>query len=703
VTVKPSAPGVFALPPTRTTLPLDYAPDSPERRAVDAELRRIGGEAPELPLRIGGRDVLTDERHPVVAPHDTQHVLAHAHWAGPEHVEQAIAAGAEAWQDWSRMAWEDRAAIFLRAAELARGPWRATLNAVAMLDLSKTVREADIDASCETADFLAFHARYMREMYAMQPESTVPGAWNRVEYRPLEGFVYAISPFNFLCLATLAYAPAIMGNVVLWKPAEQAELSAWYGLRLLEEAGLPPGVINLIFGDGPKLGEVALSHPSLAGVNFTGSAETFRRIWRTVGSSISTYRNFPRLVGETGGKDFIVAHPSADLDALATAVVRGAFEFQGQKCSAVSRTYVPESLWPQLRERLEAEIAQLRVGDRAGPLGRQLRGGRRRRDRRQPRLVRAPHGPRDARSLVAAAERRVLRADRLHVRLSRRRLERRARPGRRPEPLRAHRRGLLERPLRRRGGGRRAAPHRRQLLRQRQADRLGRGRAAVRRLAGVGDQRQGHLDLEPQPLGHHAHHQGDAAAAPALALPVGGGVLPGAGHGDRGMSAVSERTWQAELGQALLAEGVEVAAWVPDKRMAPIAEALEAQGLPMRTLTREEECFGYAAGHRAAGGSPLVLIQCSGLGNALNTLGSLVIPYGYGFPLVLSMRGTLGEANPSQIPLGRSTVGILELMGIQSFSLRRPEDIPAIAAGAMRLARDARQVAPIILEPELES
>jgi delta-1-pyrroline-5-carboxylate dehydrogenase, group 1 len=360
--VKSAAPAVFSLPPTRNEQPLDYAPDSQERRAVDAELRRIAGETLELPLRIGGRDIRTGRLHPVVVPHDHRHELARTHWAGEPEVRQAIEAGAVAWQDWSRMAWEDRAAIFLRASELARGPWRATLNAVAMLNLSKTVREADIDATCETADYLEFNVRYMREMYAMQPES-MPGTWNRSEYRPLEGFIMAITPFNFLCLANLAYAPAIMGNVVLWKPAKQAELAAWYVLRMLEEAGLPPGVINLVFGDGREISTVALDHPDLAGIHFTGSTASFQEIWRTVGANISTYRSYPRLVGETGGKDFIVAHRSADVEALATSVLRGAFEFQGQKCSAPSRMYVPESMWPELRERLVAEIPHLRVGD----------------------------------------------------------------------------------------------------------------------------------------------------------------------------------------------------------------------------------------------------------------------------------------------------------------------------------------------------
>ena len=361
-----SAPALFALPATRNELPLDYAPGSPERAAVDAELARIAGAAPELPLRIGGRDVTTGRLHPVSVPHDHHRRLGHAHWAGPGEVAAAIAAAAEAWEDWSRMAWEDRAAIFLRASELARGPWRARLNAVTMLNLSKTVREAEIDAACETADYLQFNVRYMREMYQMQPES-LPGTWNRLEYRPLEGFVLAITPFNFLCLANLAYAPAMMGNVVLWKPAEQAELCAWAVLEMLEEAGLPPGVINLVFGDGAEVGRVALTHRDLAGVHFTGSTETFQEIWRTIGANISGYRNYPRIVGETGGKDFIVAHASADPEALATSVVRGAFEFQGQKCSAPSRMYVPESRWPDLRDRLQAEVPRLRVGDPTDP------------------------------------------------------------------------------------------------------------------------------------------------------------------------------------------------------------------------------------------------------------------------------------------------------------------------------------------------
>ena len=363
---KPAAPAAFVVPATRNEPVLTYAPESPERVLLDREIDRIRGTVAELPLRIGGRDVTTGRLHAVCAPHDRHTPLAQAHWGGAGEMERAIDAAAEAWQDWSRMAWEDRAAIFLRAAELARGPWRARLNAATMLNLSKTPREAEIDAACETVDYLSFNVRYMREMYAMQPESA-PGQWNRMEYRPLEGFVLAITPFNFTCLANIAYAPAVMGNVVVWKPAEQAELVASYMLQMLEEAGLPPGVINLVFGDGPELGGVALAHRDLAGVHFTGSTETFQGIWQTVAGNIKSYRNYPRIVGETGGKDFILAHRTADLDALATAVLRGAFEFQGQKCSAPSRLYVPESAWPELRERFEAEVPRMRVGDPTRP------------------------------------------------------------------------------------------------------------------------------------------------------------------------------------------------------------------------------------------------------------------------------------------------------------------------------------------------
>ncbi|HEX5251510.1 MAG TPA: L-glutamate gamma-semialdehyde dehydrogenase, partial [Gaiellales bacterium] len=259
--------------------------------------------------------------------------------------------------------WEDRAAIFLRAAELLAGPWRSTLNAATMLGQSKTAHQAEIDAACELTDFWRFNVEFMTRIYKEQPRSA-PGTWNRLEYRPLEGFVFAVTPFNFTAIAgNLPAAPALMGNTVVWKPASTAAFSAYFVMRLLQEAGLPEGVINLVYGSGAKIGDAALASPELAGIHFTGSTAVFNSMWKTVGSNVGEYRNYPRIVGETGGKDFIVAHPSADVEAVATAIVRGSFEYQGQKCSAASRVYAPSNLWPELRERLADEIKELKVGD----------------------------------------------------------------------------------------------------------------------------------------------------------------------------------------------------------------------------------------------------------------------------------------------------------------------------------------------------
>ncbi len=296
-------------------------------------------------------------------PHAHEHVLADVHQAGPAEVQIAIAAAGTAAAEWSQAAWEERAAVFLRAAELLAGPWRDTINASTMLGQSKTVREAEIDAAVEAIDFLRFNVAFMTRIYEEQPASS-PGVWNRMEYRPLEGFVLAISPFNFTSIGiNLATAPALMGNTVVWKPAAAAMLSAYYAMRLLQEAGLPDGVINLVYGPGAEVAEVALSSPDLAGVHFTGSTKVFQNLWRGVAESISGYRNYPRLVGETGGKDFIVAHPSANVDALGAAIVRGSFEYQGQKCSASSRVYAPANLWPELRARLAEEVSTIKVGD----------------------------------------------------------------------------------------------------------------------------------------------------------------------------------------------------------------------------------------------------------------------------------------------------------------------------------------------------
>jgi len=354
----------IALPPEPRNEPVkDYAPGSPERAELQQRLRELERDRIEIPLVIGGKDVTTKETFEAVEPHRKSHVLADVHSGGPAEVEQAIVAAREARHDWARLPWEERAAVFLRAAELLAGPWRATLNAATMLGQSKTAHQAEIDAACELTDFFRFNVEFMTRIYREQPNSA-PGTWNRLEYRPLEGFVFAVTPFNFTAIAgNLPSAPALMGNTVVWKPASTAAFSAYFVMRLLQEAGLPDGVINLVYGSGAKIGDAALASPELAGIHFTGSTAVFNSMWKTVGSNVGEYRNYPRIVGETGGKDFIVAHPSADVEALATAIVRGSFEYQGQKCSAASRVYAPSNLWPELRERLADEIKELKVGD----------------------------------------------------------------------------------------------------------------------------------------------------------------------------------------------------------------------------------------------------------------------------------------------------------------------------------------------------
>jgi len=358
-----SAPGIFVPPPPVNEPIKSYAPGSPEREELKNRLREMEGERISIPLVIGGKDVSTDDSFEAVLPHRKSHVLADVSKGGPEHVQQAIDAARAAHADWSRTPWHDRAAVFLRAAELLSGPWRSTLNAATMLNQSKTAHQAEIDAVCELIDFWRWNVEYLVRIYSEQPYSPT-GTWNRMEYRPLEGFVLAVSPFNFTAIGgNLSTSPALMGNTVVWKPASTAAVSAYYLMRLLQAAGLPDGVINLVYGSGATIGNAALGSPELAGIHFTGSTEVFNGMWNTVGQNIGSYRNYPRIVGETGGKDFILAHPSADAEAVATAVIRGSFEYQGQKCSASSRLYVPSNLWPEVKERLVEDVGSIKMGD----------------------------------------------------------------------------------------------------------------------------------------------------------------------------------------------------------------------------------------------------------------------------------------------------------------------------------------------------
>jgi 1-pyrroline-5-carboxylate dehydrogenase len=353
---------IVRIPPPANEPVLDYAPGSPERAELKARLSAMMVESVEVPAIIGGREVRTGRTMDAVCPHDHGHVLATVHQCGTEQVGQAIAAAQAAWHDWSEMGWEARAAVFLKAADLLAGPWRATINAATMLNQSKTAFQAEIDAACELADFWRFNAHYMEEIYREQPRSA-PGLWNRVEYRALEGFVFAVTPFNFTSIAgNLPTAPALMGNVALWKPASTSVLSGYYIMRLLEEAGLPAGVVNFVPGRGSQVGNPAVESPALAGVHFTGSTAVFQGMWRQIGENIDRYRSYPRIVGETGGKDFVFAHPSADVEALVIALVRGAFEYQGQKCSAASRAYIPSSLWPAVRAGLADQVESIQMG-----------------------------------------------------------------------------------------------------------------------------------------------------------------------------------------------------------------------------------------------------------------------------------------------------------------------------------------------------
>ncbi len=341
---------------------LSYAPGSAEKAEVKAALERALGKKRDVPMFINGERITTSEKVDIHQPHDLSHSLGQYSAGTAKHVEQAIEAALAAREQWSAMPWQERAAIFLKAADLLSGPYRARMNAATMLCQSKNIYQAEIDSVAEMCDFFRFNVQYMTEIYSQQPES-VDGLWNRLEYRPLEGFVFALTPFNFTSIAAnLCAAPAMLGNVVVWKPSEAQIYSAEVIMDLFEEAGLPAGVINLVYVDGPTAGDVIFKHREFAGLHFTGSTGVFRKLWQTIGDNIADYKSYPRIVGETGGKDFVVAHPSADAIEVATALTRGAFEYQGQKCSAASRAYIPQSLWPAVKKRLLSDLDSIKMG-----------------------------------------------------------------------------------------------------------------------------------------------------------------------------------------------------------------------------------------------------------------------------------------------------------------------------------------------------
>lgn len=354
--------GIYTVPLPENEPILAYAPGSPEKAGLKAMLSEMRGKEVDIPMYIGGDLVTTDNKVRISPPHDHQHTLGHFNMGDGSHVTQAINAAMGAKTAWSELPWEHRASIFLKAAELVAGPYRAKINASTMLAQSKNPFQAEIDAACEYIDFLKFNVEFMTRIYEEQPESA-PGMWNRLEHRPLEGFVFALTPFNFTSIAgNLPAAPALMGNTVVWKPSNTQVYSAQVLMEVFREAGVPDGVINLIYVDGPVAGDVIFKHPDFAGIHFTGSTGVFQHLWKTIGDNISTYKSYPRIVGETGGKDFIIAHKSADAKALATAITRGAFEFQGQKCSAASRAYIPDNIWGEVKDYLIADLKSVKMG-----------------------------------------------------------------------------------------------------------------------------------------------------------------------------------------------------------------------------------------------------------------------------------------------------------------------------------------------------
>lgn len=354
--------GFYHVPVPRNEPVLSYAPGSRERALLRQAIKDAQAQELDIPMYIGGEEVRTGNKMKVCPPHDHQHVLGYYHEGDRSHAEQAIQAALNAKELWVNMGWEHRASIFLKAAELLAGPYRYKINAATMLGQSKNAYQAEIDSACELIDFLRFNTYYMSQIYQEQPESS-PGVWNRMEYRPLEGFTFAVTPFNFTAIAgNLPSSMALMGNTVVWKPANSAVYAASVIMQVFREAGLPDGVINLIYADGPTVGDVVFNHRDFAGLHFTGSTGVFRKMWRTIGENIHQYRSYPRIVGETGGKDFIVAHKSADPRALAVAITRGAFEYQGQKCSAASRCYIPHNLWAEVKKLLIEDLKSVRMG-----------------------------------------------------------------------------------------------------------------------------------------------------------------------------------------------------------------------------------------------------------------------------------------------------------------------------------------------------
>lgn len=354
--------GIYEVPAPSNEPVLNYAPGSPERTRLKKAITEARSKQEDIPMYIGSEEIRTENKIPLNPPHDHQHVLGYFYEGDANHVERAISAAMGAKEAWANLSWEHRASIFLKAADLIAGPYRAKINAATMLGQSKNAYQAEIDAACEFIDFLRFNVHFMTEIYAQQPQSS-PGVWNRLEQRPLEGFVFAITPFNFTAIAgNLPTSAALMGNTVVWKPAYTQIYAANVIMQVLKEAGLPDGVINLIFVDGAEAGKVVFNHPDFAGIHFTGSTKVFQTIWKAIGENIHKYRSYPRIVGETGGKDFIVAHKSANAKQVATAIVRGAFEYQGQKCSAASRAYIPANLWDEVKALVQEDLKSLKMG-----------------------------------------------------------------------------------------------------------------------------------------------------------------------------------------------------------------------------------------------------------------------------------------------------------------------------------------------------